>query len=55
MKKLESGGSVVRVCAEYGVKKQTVSNIRLSKDKLTNYAMEFDVAPSKDRKDAVHN
>ena len=32
IKKLESGVSVIRVCDEYGVKKQTVSDIRLSKD-----------------------
>ena len=38
----------------YGVKKQTVSDIRRSKDKLTSYAMKFDVATSKGRKGAVH-
>ena len=53
-KKLESEVSVVRVCDEYGVKKQTVSDLRRSKDELTNYAMKFDVTPSKDRKGAVH-
>ena len=54
IQKLESGVSVVRVCDEHGVLKQTVSVIRRSKDKLTNSAMKFDVAPSKDRKGAVH-
>ena len=36
------------------MKKQTVSDIRRSIDKLTSYAMKFDVAPSKDRKGDVH-
>ena len=53
-KKLESGVSVVLVCDEYGVKKQAVSDIRRSKDRLTSYEMKFDVATSKDRKGAVH-
>ena len=48
IKKLESGVSVVRVCDVYGVKKETVSYIRRSKDKLMSYVMKFDVAPSKD-------
>ena len=42
-----------RVCDLYGVKTQTVSDVHRSKDKLTTYAMEFDVAPSKDRKGAA--
>ena len=54
IKKLESGVSVVRVCDEHGVKKQTVSDIRRSKDKLTCYAMKFYVAPNKDRKGTFH-
>ena len=36
------------------MKKQTVSDIRRSKDKLTSYAMRFDVTLSKYRKGAVH-
>ena len=36
------------------MRKQSVSDIRRSKDELTSDAMKFDVAPSKDRKDAVH-
>ena len=36
------------------MKKQTTIIIRLSKDKLTSYAMKFDVAPSKVRKGALH-
>ena len=53
-KKLESVVSVVRVCDEYEMKKQTFSDIQRSKDKPTSYAMKFDVASSKDRKGAVH-
>ena len=45
---------VIPVCDEYGVKKQTVSDIRRSKNKLTSYAMKFDVAPSEDRNGAFH-
>ena len=46
--------SVIRLCVEYGVKTQTVSDVRRSKDKLTSYAMKIDVAPSKDRKGAAY-
>ncbi|KAG7172206.1 Tigger transposable element-derived protein 1-like 132, partial [Homarus americanus] len=34
IRKLEAGASVARVCDEFGVKKQTVSDIRKAKDKL---------------------
>ena len=54
IKKLEWGASVVRVCDEYGLKKETVSGSFRSMDRLTSYAMKFDVAPSKDRKGDVH-
>ena len=54
IKKLVLGDSVVRVCDEYGVKKQTVSDIWRSKDELTSYAMKFDLVPSKDIKVADH-
>ena len=53
-KKLESGVSVVRVCHEKEMRKQTVSDIRPSNDELTSYAMTLYVAPSKDREGAVH-
>lgn len=43
IKKLESGVSVTRVCDEYGVKKQTVSDIRKSKVKLQEYALKFSI------------
>ena len=52
--KLKSGVSVVLVCDEDGVERNSVSDIRRSKDKLTKYAMKFDVATSKDRKGAVY-
>ena len=54
IKKLELVVSVVMICNEYGVNKQADSDIRRSKDKLTSYAMKFDVAPCKDRKGTVH-
>ena len=54
IKKLESEVSVVHVYDQYAVMKQIVSDIRRSKDNLTSYEMKFDVAPSKDRKCAVH-
>ena len=54
IEKLVSEVSVVRFCDEYEVKKHTVSDIRQSRDKLTSYTMEVDLAPSKDRKGAVH-
>ena len=54
IKKLESGVLVVMVYDKHGVKKQAFSDIRRSAVKLTNNAMKFDVAPSKDRKDAVY-
>ncbi|XP_070593304.1 zinc finger protein 397-like [Erythrolamprus reginae] len=41
--KLESGWSVARVCEEYGVKKQTVSDIRKAKEKLRRFVLMCDV------------
>ena len=55
IKKLESGVSVARVCDEYGVKKQTVSDIRKSKEKLLAFAVKFDVDSNKDKKGVVHS
>ncbi|KAF2366176.1 HTH CenpB-type DNA-binding domain [Trinorchestia longiramus] len=54
IKKLEGGVSVSRVCEIYGVKKQTVSDIRKAKDKLTKYAVKFNVESTKDKKGVVH-
>ena len=41
LKKLDKGVSVAKVCAEYGVKKQTVSDIKKAKPKLMEYASQF--------------
>lgn len=41
IKKLEAGATVAHVCEEYGVKKQTVSDIRKAKDKLTVFSLTF--------------
>lgn len=46
IRKLEEGASVSSVCEEFGVKKQTVSDIRKSKDKLTSFASKFSVEKS---------
>ena len=46
IRKLESGKSVAEVCVEYGVKKQTVSDIKRAKEKLQGYAMKFLVSGS---------
>jgi transposase-like protein len=46
IRKLEAGASVSSVCEEFGVKKQTVSDIRKSKDKLTSFALKFSVDKS---------
>ncbi|CAM1298588.1 Uncharacterised protein r2_g825 [Pycnogonum litorale] len=54
IKKLESGVSVARVCEIYGVKKQTVSDIRKAKDTLRKYAVPFNVDSSKDKKGVIH-
>lgn len=43
IRKLENGVSVKHVCEEYGVKKQTVSDIRKAKAKLTEYALKYSV------------
>ena len=46
LKKLEKGVSVAKVCTEYGVKKQTVSDIKKAKPKLMENASQFCVDPS---------
>uniref|UniRef100_A0A8C5S5A6 Uncharacterized protein n=1 Tax=Laticauda laticaudata TaxID=8630 RepID=A0A8C5S5A6_LATLA len=43
IEKLESGWSVARACEEYGVKKQTVSDIRKAKEKLKRFVLMCDV------------
>ena len=37
--KLEGGASVEHVCEVYGIKKQTVSDIRKNKDKLIQFSL----------------
>ncbi|XP_062854201.1 tigger transposable element-derived protein 7-like [Trichomycterus rosablanca] len=54
IKKVESGVSVASVCEEYGVRKQTVSDIRKSKEKLKEYSVKFSVEKNKDKKGVVH-
>lgn len=54
IRKLEKGASVTSVCEEYGVAKQTVSDIRKSKDKLVEYSAKYcvDASASKSGKGA---
>ena len=41
--KLEAGASVKSVCEKYGVKKQTVPDIRKAKDKLLAFSVKYNV------------
>jgi transposase len=43
---LERGVSVAHVCELYGVKKQTVSDIRKNKEKLTQFLLKYDLNKS---------
>ena len=54
LKKLDSGCSVAKECEEYGVKKQTVSDIHKTRGKLEAFAVKFDVSASKDISGIVH-
>ena len=54
LKKLGSGYSVAKVCKEYGVKKQIVSDIRKAKEKLQAFAVKFDVDANKEKKGMIH-
>ena len=54
LKKLDSGCSVAKVCEEYGVKKQAVSDIRKARGKLEAFAVKFDGSATKDRSGIVH-
>ena len=54
LKKLDSGYSVAKVCEEYGVKKQTVSDIRKARGELEAFAVKFDVSESKGKSGIVH-
>ena len=48
IRKLESGKTVSKVFEEYGVKRQTVSDIRKQKSKLEAYVTKFGVAGKSD-------
>ena len=54
IRKLENGASVGQVCEEYNIKKQTVSDIRKAKGKLTEYFLKYEVneGSSKGKKDS---
>ena len=41
IRKLKKGKTVAQMCDEYGIKKQTMSDIRKVKDKWRNYAANF--------------
>ena len=53
LKKLSSGYSVAKVCEEYGMKKQTLSDIRKAREKLQAFAVKFDVNVNKDKSGIV--
>ena len=55
IKKLEMGASVASVCKQYGVKKQTVSDNRKSKDKVIKYAASLGVDASSSKSGKVRN
>ena len=48
IRKLEAGASVKSVCEEYGVKKQTVSDIRKAKDKLLAFSLKYNVVEGRE-------
>ena len=50
---IENGASVGGVCEQYGVKKQTVSDIRKSKEKLMNFAASYCVDASSSKSGKV--
>ena len=54
LKKLESGYSVAEVCEEYGVKKQTMSDIRKAEETLQAFTVKSDVDGNKDKKGMIH-
>jgi hypothetical protein len=44
--KLQAGVSVAKICGEFHVAKQTVSDIKKNKDKVKQFTLKFDVGPS---------
>lgn len=41
--KLEKGASVLSICAQYGIAKQTVSDIKKKKDDIRNFVLKFNI------------
>ncbi|KAG7169085.1 Tigger transposable element-derived protein 7-like 76 [Homarus americanus] len=54
IKKLESRVCMVRICDEYEVKKQTGSDMYKAKDKLTPFAMKYDVDAASTARERKH-
>ena len=54
LKKLESGYSVAEVCEEYGVKKQTMSDIHKAEETLQAFTVKSDADGNKDKKGMLH-
>ena len=54
LKELNSGYSVAKVCEEFVVKKQTVSDIRKAREKLQAFAVKSDVSVNKDKSGMIH-
>lgn len=50
IEKLESGVSVARLCEQYGIKKQTVSDIKKNKEKIKEFMLKCDGGVSLPRK-----
>ena len=53
IKKLEKGTTVAQICDKYGCKKQTVSDIRKTKEKLRSYATKFSIDSSASKRGKV--
>jgi transposase-like protein len=47
IEKLEKGVSVYSICAEYGIAKQTVSDIKKAKIDIRNFVLKFNVEKEK--------
>lgn len=43
LEKLEKGASVASICAQYGIAKQTVSDLRKKKDEIRKFVLKFNV------------
>jgi hypothetical protein len=47
IEKLEKGVSVSSICAEYGIAKQSVSDIKKAKSDIRNFVLKFNVEKEK--------